>query len=133
MTLTRKQIIDYLYNSEQVIELYRSAIVAGFWPDSPDYQVENLTWYLSVAELNDITKIDELLIDNKETLKRFIEHIYENRVNRWRVTPGFLCSLALIAKYADKFSESLLVENRWDKTSASIVIASANKFSSNLA
>lgn len=131
MTLTRDQIIDYVYNSEPVIEFYHSAMEIGFWPDFPDdYQIESLAWYLDSAKVNDVKEIDELLIKYKETLNRYIAHIYENRKYPWRVTPGFLCGLALIVKFPESFTVDNLVENGWDKDMASIVIAAANRYGS---
>ena len=133
MKFTRNQIIDYVYNSEPVISFYRSAMGIGFWPDIPDYQIEELAWYLDGAEVNEITTIDSLLSEHKESLSRYIAHIYANGKQPWRVTPGFLCALVLIVKFPGPFTEDHLVEKGWEKELASIVISSAKIFSPYLA
>lgn len=133
MRFTKDQIIQYVFNSKPVISLYHSSMAIGFWPDFPDHQIESLSWFLEILEISDIKSIDELLINNEENLKRYIANIYANRKNSWRVTPGFLCELALIAKYPNSFTAENLVEHGWDNDIASIVISAANKFSQNIA
>lgn len=131
MTFTRDQLIDYLYNSEPVISFYRSAMGIGFWPDFPDYKVEELEWYLENTKIEDIKIIDTILRKHKETLNRYIAYIYAKRINTWRVTPGFLCALVLIVKFPQLFTEDNLVEKGWDKSLAKIVLSSAKIFDLN--
>ncbi|WP_417356117.1 hypothetical protein [Gallaecimonas pentaromativorans] len=133
MSFTKDQLVQYVYNSKPAMNLYQSAIAIGFWPDFPDYKIESLSWFLEAIEVSDISIIDDLLIKKEETLKRYIAHIYANRNNPWRVTPGFLCELALIAKHPNLFKLENLVEHGWDEDIASIVISAANKFSKNIA
>lgn len=133
MSFTKDQIVQYVYNSKPAINFYRSSMAIGFWPDFPDYKIEDLSWFLETLEISDINSIDELLTNNEETLKRYIAHIYADRKNPWRVTPGFLCELALIAKHPNSFTTEKLVEHGWDKDIASIIICAANKFSQNIA
>ena len=133
MTLTKDQIVEYVYNSKPVINFYQFAMGIGFWPDFPDYKIESLAWYLDAAGLSDIKKIDELLIEHEDILKKYVAHIYANRRNPWRVTPGFLCALAIIVKFPMSFTVEKLVQNAWDEDLASIIITAANKFNSSLA
>ena len=133
MTLTKDQIVEYVYNSKPIISFYQFAMRIGFWPDFPDYKIENLAWYLDAAELSDIKKIDEILIEHEDILKKYVAHIYANRRNPWRVTPGFLCALAIILKFPKSFTVEKLVQNAWDEDLASIIITAANKFNSSLA
>lgn len=132
MAFTKDQIVEYVYDSKPVINFYRFAMGIGFWPDFPDYQIESLAWYLDAAEVRDIKKIDELLVEHEETLKKYIAHIYANRKNPWRVTPGFLCALAIIIKFPKSFTVETLVQNDWDEDLASVIITAANKFNSSL-
>lgn len=133
MTFTKDQIVEYVYNSKPAINFYHFAMGIGFWPDFPDNQIEDLAWFLNTAEVRDIKRIDQLLVQHEETLKKYIAHIYANRKNPWRVTPGFLCALAIIIKFPKSFTVDKLVQNNWDEDLASIIIAAANKFNSNLA
>lgn len=133
MSFTKDQIIQYVYNSKPAIKFYHSSMAIGFWPDFPDYQIESLSWFLEILKISDINSIDELLTNNEEILKRYIAHIYANRKSPWRVTPGFLCELALIANHPKSFTIENLVEHGWNKDIASIIISAANKFSENIA
>lgn len=133
MSFTKDQIVQYVYNSKPVISLYHSSMAIGFWPDFPDYKIENLSWLLEALKITDINSIDELLTNNAEILKRYIAHIYANRKNPWRVTPGFLCELALIAKHPNTFTTESLVEHGWGKDIASIIISAVNKFGQDIA
>lgn len=133
MTLTKDQIVEYVYNSKPVISFYQFAMAIGFWPDLPDYEIESLAWYLDAAKLSDIKKIDEILVEHGDVLKKYVAHIYANRRSPWRVTPGFLCALAIIVKFPKSFTVEKLVQNAWDEDIASIIITEANKFNSSLA
>lgn len=133
MKFTREQIINYIYNSEPAISFYRSAMSIGFWPDFPDYKVETLAWYLEEAKIQDINLIDSLLSEHKDVLNKYIENLYENRKNTWRITPGFLCALALIAKFPELFTTDWLVEKGFDAEIAKIIHLSAKPYSSKLA
>ena len=128
MPFNKEEIITYTFNSNHVISLYRSAIGVGFWPDFPDYQIESLSWFLDAAKLNELSEIDTLIKDNKEIITRYIAHIYAGSSKPWRVTPGFLCKLVLIAKYPDAFSVEKLIEHGWDIDIAESILLSANKF-----
>ncbi|WP_312841351.1 hypothetical protein [Delftia tsuruhatensis] len=133
MSFTKDQIVQYVYNSKPAIKLYHSSMAIGFWPDFPDYKIEDFSWFLEILKITDINSIDELITNNEEALKRYISHIYANSNNPWRVTPGFLCELALIAKYPKSFTTENLVKHGWDKDIAFIVISAANKFSPSIA
>jgi hypothetical protein len=129
MKITHDQVIEYVYNSTPALKFYQFAIGIGFWPDFPHYQIESLVWYLDAAEIDDIKKIDEILVEREEILKKYIAHIYANRKNNWRITPGFLCALAVIQNQPDSFTVKSLVENEWDEDIASMILTSANRFS----
>lgn len=131
MNLTKDQIFEYINNSEAVISFYRFAMIIGFWPDFCDYEIEKLAWYLEDAKINDIKLLDTLLSENQDILNRYIAHIYANRKNPWRVTPGFLCVLALIMKFPKLFTEDSLVEKGWDRELANIVLSSTEHYACN--
>ncbi len=133
MSFTKDQIVQYLYNSKPAINLYDYSIAIGFLSDFPDHKIESLSWFLETLEIGDINSIDELLTNNEETLKRYIAHIDANKKYPWRVTPGFLCELALIAKHPNSFTIENLIEHGWEKDTASIIICAANKFSQDIA
>lgn len=132
MKFTKDQIVQYVYNSKPAIKLYHASMAIGFWPDFPENGIENLSWFLENLEISNINSVDELLTNNEDTLKRYIAHIYANRNNPWRVTPGFLCELALIAKHPKSFTIEKLVDHGWDKDIASIIISAADKFGENI-
>lgn len=121
----RKEILDYLFNSENVISFYRDAMNVGFWPDFPDREVEELIWYMDKAGISNFNEIDSLLSNNVSLLRVYISSIHSKRVTTWRVTPGFLCALALILKYVDSFSVANLTEIGWDERNALNVIENA--------
>jgi len=129
MTFTKDQIVQYVYNSKPVINLYQSSMAIGFWPDFPDYDIENLSWFLEKTGISDLNFIDELLINNEMTLRRYIAHIYSNRKSPWRVNPRFLCELALIVKHPKSFTTENLVEHGWHLDIASIIVSAAANFS----
>lgn len=131
MKFTRKQIIDYIYNSDAVMSFYQSAMVVGFWPDYSDHQIEQLAWDLEHADIDDITIIDSLLNEYGGILRKYIAHIYAGRTRIWRVTPEFLCTLVLIVKFPELFAENYLAEKGWDKDIANIVCLSAGAFNLN--
>ncbi|WP_445619915.1 hypothetical protein ACUN8C_14725 [Kushneria sp. Sum13] len=132
MTFSKDQIVEYVYNSKPVMEFYGFAMATGFWPDFPDYQLEIIVWYLDAAEISDIEKIDEILVKHEGVLKEFVAHIYANRKTFWRVTPVFLCVLAIILRFPKPFTVEKLVQNGWDKDLATIVSTAANKFNERL-
>lgn len=133
MSRTKDPIVQHIYESKPVIALYHYAMTVGFWPDFPDHQLESIAKFLEIVEITDINKIDELLTKHENTLRRYIAHIYANRKNPWRVTPIFLCELALIAKFVNSFTVENLVENGWDEDISRIIILAAEKFSPELA
>lgn len=126
MKFSRDELINHISKSEPAKLVYRTAMNTGFWPDFPDYQIENLGRSLEVAKISDITEIDELIIDNEKTIKEYIGQIYNKRKNYWRLSPGFLCELVLILKYPSIFTKEYLTENGWDREIAEIVVSAAN-------
>ncbi|MEE4463109.1 hypothetical protein V2S84_13555, partial [Azotobacter chroococcum] len=76
--------------------------------------------------IDDTKSVDAILIKNKELLKRLMANVYANRKTPWRVTPGFICKLALISNFPDLFTESRLIEKGFDKDIAKIILSSAD-------
>ena len=132
MKFTRDQIIYYVYNSELVVSLYRHAMSIGFWPDFPDHEIETLEWYLEEANIQDIKLIDSILSEHKEVLNKYIMHLYKNIKSPWRVTPGFLCALAIIFKFPNLFTTDWLVENGFNAEIAKIIHLSAKSYNQKL-
>ncbi len=127
MKFTNDQIDQYIYNSNPVISLYRFAMKIGFLPDFPNKVINRPFWFLEKLKITDINSIDELIKNNSEILNIYIYNIYSNRKTDWRVTPIFLCELALIAMHPSEFTTENLVDHGWDKDIASIVIAAAKQ------
>lgn len=133
MMLNTEQIIDFTQQSEKVQNLYKFARQIGFYGDFEDYQAENLNWFIQISRLNNLEQINEIIGIHEELLKNYIKEIHENRIYRWRVNPAFICVLCLIAKYNTIYTVENLVEQKWEKDIASIVLNAAANFNKNLA
>ncbi|MFJ5239680.1 hypothetical protein ACIP86_23625 [Pseudomonas neuropathica] len=129
MGFTERQAIDHIYNSSSVVGLYHFAMRIGFWPDFPD-PADRLATFLAAAEVASIEEIDNILELHRDAMERFLADVYANRLSAWRVTPEFLCELALLLKYPHIFTEERLVEEmKWDIQIAKIVLTSAHRHS----
>ena len=128
MELRKEQIISYLYHSDELFYFYRHAMNAGFWPDFPGDEADELAHFIEIAGISDLTTVDKLLEINQKVLVEYISHILDKGRYKWRATLGWLCGLVLIAKYSDSFSVEKLVELGWAEENAINVIAAARLF-----
>lgn len=129
MGFTEKQLKEHIYNSSSVVGLYHFAMSIGFWPDSP-HPADRLATFLAAAEVDSIEEIDNILELHRDAMERFVANVYENRLSAWRVTPEFLCELALLLKYPHIFTEERLVEEmEWNSELAKVVLTAAHRHS----
>lgn len=129
MKFSRDELIHHISRSESAKLVYRAAMNTGFWPDFPDYQIENFGRSLEAAKISEIKEIDNLIINNEKIIREYIAKIHSQRKNYWRLSPGFLCELVLILKYPSTFTKEYLTGNGWDEEIAEIVVSAATHHS----
>lgn len=129
MCFSEEHVKAYIYNSSPVVGLYHYAMKIGFWPDFPQ-PVNRLATFMEAAEISSFEEIDNILESHRDTMERFVANVYKNRPSAWRVTPDFLCQLALLLRYPHIFTEKKLVEEmEWDSQLVKVVLTAAHRHS----
>ncbi|WP_239616371.1 RelA/SpoT domain-containing protein [Cohnella mopanensis] len=117
---------EYLNNSPAVERLIQIIQVAGFRYEGEYGDTEELLQYFKVVGLQEIKKLDEMLVSSMERIHRYFTNLLVINGANWETTRSFSIILAIIFNFPEKFRAKMLEDNfGWNASIADKVIDSA--------
>lgn len=126
VNLNKKELMEMIWQSPSIRQIYFKALKQGFWEDSPDEGLDNLIKFSQHVGIMRIVDLKSIIEQMEPEIDDFFKDLYDQHkqaVGRhWRISFCFVVQLLLILKYSDKVDVECLVESGWDDSIAKVVI-----------